>query len=151
MGMEKGNDLARGYLLSRVEVRARLLTRMASVRKALAPYPNLLPVRSGTHLEYLLQDEDTRDHFYSVSIGDASASITIYSKTTPLYFIQEAVLRFLGIIQAIGKDYEVHLPSLYPYLMLALSNQQTRRTLLEAPPARRGIRTSYWRGGLSNS
>ena len=40
------------------------------------------------------------------------------------------------IIQAIGKDYEVHLPSLYPYLMLALSNQQTRRTLLEAPAAK---------------
>jgi hypothetical protein len=131
MTMVKNKDEGKGYLLSRIEVSARLLTRMASVRRALEPYPNLKPVRSGTSLEYLLDDRQVRDHFYLVRIESASATITIYSKATPLYFIQEAVLRFLNIIQVIGRDYEVHLPSLYPYLILALAGQQTRRTLLE--------------------
>lgn len=129
--MEKKDDAMRGYLLSRIEVSARLLTRMASVRRTLALYPNLRPVRSGTCLEYVIDDGEVRDHFYLVRIESTSATLVIYSKTTPLYFIQEAVLRFLNIIQVIGRDYEVRLPGLYPYLILALAGQQMRRTLLE--------------------
>jgi hypothetical protein len=135
--MEKNNDLGKGYLLSRMEVSARLLTRMASVKRTLALYPNLKPLRSGTCLEYLLDDGEARDHFYLIRIDNTSATLAIYSKTTPLYLIQEAVLRFLSIIQTIGRDYEVCLSSLYPYLILALASQQMRRTLLEEPPAQR--------------
>jgi hypothetical protein len=131
MTMVKNKNEGKGYLLSRIEVSARLLTRMASVRRTLALYPNLKPVRSGTCLEYVLDDGEARDHFYLVRIESTFATLAIYSKTTPLYFIQEAVLRFLNIIQVIGRDYEVRLPSLYPYLILALSGQQTRRILLE--------------------
>jgi hypothetical protein len=137
MRMEKKTDLGKGYLLSRIEVSARLLTRMGSVRRTLDLYPNLKPVRSGTCLEYLLDDGEARDHFYLIKIDNTSAKLAIYSKTTPLYFIQEAVLRFLNIIQVIGSDYEVRLSSLYPYLILALASQQMRRTLLEEPPTKR--------------
>lgn len=135
--MKKNNEIGRGYLLSRIEVSARLLTRMSCVKKTLALYPNLKPVRSGTCMEYLLNDGEVKDHFYLIRIDHTSATIAIYSKTTPLYFIQEAVLRFLGIIQAIGRDYEVRLSSLYPYLILALASQPMRRILLDEPPAQK--------------
>lgn len=135
--MERTSDLARGYLVSRMEVGARLLTRMGRIKCALEIYPNLRPVRSGTSLEYVLGDERTKDHFYSVRIERTHASITVYSKTTPLYFLPEALLRFLSVIQVIGKDYEVSMPSIYPYLIMVLANQQLRYALPKEPAPQR--------------
>jgi hypothetical protein len=134
MKMGKNNSNRRGYLQSRMSVGARLATRMSSVKRTLDLYPSLRPIRSGTCLEYLLGDAEGSDHFYSVRLEADRAYLTIFSRTTPVYFIQEAVLRLLSILQTIGKEYEPSFHDLYPYLILALSSQQTRQALLKDPP-----------------
>jgi hypothetical protein len=136
--MEKNNDVRRGYLISRIDFGARLLTRMGNIKKALDVYPNLRLAGSGTTLEYVLGDESAKDHSYLIRIDRTCASITIYSKTTPLYFLQEALLRFLSIIQVISKDYELSMSSLYPYLIMVLANQQMRHALPKEPTVQTG-------------
>jgi len=122
--MEWSSGAAKGYLMSRIEVNSRVITDMDNVKKKLEVYPNLKRTRCGACLNYILGDEETRDHFYTIEINRTNAAIVIYAKITPVYFLQEALLRFLNIMQIVSKDYEIGVAGIYPYFVLALGGKQ---------------------------
>lgn len=113
-----------GYLTSRIVVAARLTSRMSSVKSALESYPSIRPIGEGTSLAYLLNDNETKDHFYSIEFAKDCITLNIYSKQTPVLFFQEALLRLLSLAQITAKYYEVSVSSLYPYLVIAIAGQQ---------------------------
>lgn len=125
------DKIARGCLFSKLQVDARLMTRVASVKKEMGAYPALNLVREGTSLFYEIRCDEKDDHFYSLELGKASVSLTIYSRQNPTFFMQEATLRLLGILQILSGSYEVKIGSLYPYLILALADQQLTRLARE--------------------
>jgi hypothetical protein len=129
-----------GYLLSKLEVKSKLLTSASNMQRKLSAYPNLRQVRHGTVLGYVIEEEPG-SHFYSIELDKARASIAIYSKTTPLYFLDEAIMRFLSIMQIVSKDYEIALSDLYPYLAIALSWQRMKDMFKDEPPAERSENT----------
>lgn len=128
------NRTHQGYLISKLEVKAKLITSMGDIQQKLSIYPNLRQVRRGTLLGYVIEEEHS-NRFYSIELDSAHATIIVYSRTTPLYFLDEALIRLLSILQNISKYYEVTLESLYPYLILALSWQRLGRMLVGGAPA----------------
>jgi biotin operon repressor len=112
------------YLFSRICIDAAICSSMARVKELLKPYPNMRLERDGTSLRYLLERNDACDHFFSLEFEKRSIAITVYSKRTPALFIQEAMLRLLGVIQTLSGCYRVELESLYPYLVMVIAAQQ---------------------------
>lgn len=118
---------ARDCLFSRMQLEAKLLTRIVSVKKELGSYPGLTLVREGTSLLYEIKCEEKDEHFYSLELDREHISLTIYSMQDPVFFLQEATLRMLGILQLLSHVYEVKMNSFYPYLVMILASQQLNR------------------------
>lgn len=114
----------RGKLLfSRIRIDAKLTSNFYRVKELLSQYPNLRLEREGTSLLYMLCDSETQDHFYSFELDREHVSITIYSEGTPALFMQEAVLRLLGLMETLSESYKASLESLYPYLIMTIASQ----------------------------
>ena len=111
------------YLTSRIEAKSRLVTTLKSVEGKLSCYPSMSQTGRGSTLRYALNTEDD-DHFYSIEIGKSSMAICTHSSQSPLYFMHEALLRLLSMMQLLSEDYEVSANDLLPYLVAVLARQQ---------------------------
>ncbi len=120
----KGRANGEVYLTSRIQVEAELSGRMSTLKGCLEAYPGLRLVGEGTSLRYELADEGVGDRFYSIELGKTQISLTICSRQTPVLFMQEAMLRLLAIMQITSEHYKIDISSLYPYLIIAIANQQ---------------------------
>jgi len=112
-----------GYLLSRMAVKARLLTRRSALAGFLSSYPLLRQLRKGTRVAYLV-GEDREDCFYTAEFSDDAVVLTIHSKDSPLYHMQEALLKLLSMLSLLEDFYVPDMRSLYPYLINLLSSYQ---------------------------
>jgi len=119
----------RGYLTSRIEIMAELAGRMSGLKGCLEAYPGLKLVGEGTSLLYELAEEEVSDRFYFIELGKRYIALTICSKQTPVVFMQEAMLRLLAVAQITSKHYRLEISSLYPYLIIAIANQQIRSVI----------------------
>ena len=117
-------DNKKECLFSRIGINATLTSNLAKVRERLKQYPNMKLERDGSYLLYLMQSDAVHDHFFSFEFGKESMAITTYSKSTPVRFLQETVLRLLGMMQALSECYEIKLESLYPYLIMTVAGQR---------------------------
>lgn len=118
-----------GYLMSRIDVAAELSGKMSGLKSCLEAYPGLKLESEGTSLLYELEDDGVGDRFYSVECGKSHIALTIFSKQTPVLFMQEAMLRLLAVAQITSKHYRIDLSSLYPYLVIAMASQQIGRIM----------------------
>ncbi len=121
---KKEVSVGEGYLFSRICVDAGLKSKTSKVKDALEAYHGMQLIEEGTSLKYLLKGSEADDHFYGLELARDLIAITIYSKQTPSSFMQEAMLRLLGIVQTLSDDYEVKVSSLYPYLIMTIAAQQ---------------------------
>ncbi len=112
------------YLFSVISVELTSHPDISAVRDRLGFYPQLRLERSGTALLYTIDQDRGGDHFYTLEVTGSRISLTIYSARTPVFFIQEAVLRMLGMVQTLSGICEIRLESLYPYLIAALTQQE---------------------------
>jgi len=111
-------------LTSRIELPVELRGRISSVKNSLSTYPNLVLVRQGTILEYILTDDEIKDHWYAVELGKKHIALVICSMQTPAIFMREAMLKLLALIQMTAKHYRFEISSLYPYLVMVIASQQ---------------------------
>lgn len=128
------------YLASKMPISAKLLTRLSSVRTKLKSYPGIKLVRNGEVVKYLISDEDD-ERFYTIEFSKDRIVTTVYSGISPLYYMQEAILRTLSILSIIGECYQIDVKSLYPYLINLLANQQVgalERPILQEEQPRNG-------------
>ena len=110
----------KGYLMSRMTVGTKLITSLPSIRKKLASYPHLAMVGDGSSLRYVIETEgDSR--FYVLSIAEDRFVLEIYSKSSPAYFLHEALLRMISFMALLSEDYEFDMRSMFPYLAEGLA------------------------------
>jgi hypothetical protein len=114
----KGN-----YLLSRIPVNARLLAKPSVLASVLSSYPWLRQLKKGSSLKYAV-GEEREDCFYTIEFSKDSVLLTIHSKSSPLYYTQEAMLRILTVFSALEGLYEPDVRSLYPYLINLLASDR---------------------------
>lgn len=128
-----------GYLLSRIPIKARLLARMPLLVGTLENYPWLTQTRKGTSPAYIMGEEE--DRFYTVEFSKDSILLTVHSKGSPLYYMQEAMLRLLGLLSSLEGLYEPDVRSLYPYLVNLLASGQFAQLSerLVSPKQERGL------------
>lgn len=113
------------YLSSRIGIRVKLLTSMAAIRQKLKSYPHLKQVGYGSKLRYVVELENA-DKFYIISLTESEFLFELYSKTSPLYFIQEVLLRIISLAAILSDDCEFGIRDIFPYLVEALANQIPR-------------------------
>ncbi len=109
------------YLLSRIPIKARLLAKLSTLASVLGSYPWLRQIRKGSSLKYAI-GEEREDCFYTIEFSRDSVLLTIHSKSSPLYYTQEALLRILTLFSALEGLYEPDVRSLYPYLINLLAS-----------------------------
>lgn len=114
-----------GYLSSRLPVSAKLLTSMASVKGHMKAYPHMNLLKRGSMLKYMIEEEGSTK-FYLVTFESKSVSLELFSKVSPLYLMQEALLRALSIMAMVSSDYDFDAKSLFPYLIEVLAAQGIR-------------------------
>ena len=112
------------YLFSRIQVDATLHSGIAQIKRVLDSHPGIDLIREGTSLFYTIRFNEGDDHFYSLELDKKCITLTVYSKQTPAFFIQEAMLRMLSFLQILSEIYEVKIESLYPYLIMTIAQQQ---------------------------
>lgn len=105
-----------GYLISKIPVKAKLISSQTKLAKVLGSYLWLRQTREGSNLVYIF-GEERKDCFYTVEFSKSLISLTIHSKSSPLYYSQEALLRILSLLSALEDIYEPDIRSLYPYLV----------------------------------
>ncbi len=121
------------YLFSRICIDADLRTGVGHVKKLLSNYPSMHLIKEGTLLSYSIKNDG--GPFFTVDFEHSRISITVHSKETPSFYLQETVLRLLSILQIVSENYEVKIRSLYPYLIMVLAAQQLRVTQSKKPIA----------------
>ncbi len=112
------------YLFSSISVNAVLISGFAKIKRCLVPYPGMTLERDGTKLLYSMSAAEGEDHFFLLELGKESISMSIYSRLTPMRFIQEAMLRLLGVMQTLSDCYKIEIGSVYPYLIMTIAEQQ---------------------------
>ncbi len=112
-----------GYLSGIISLSAKLLTDLSRANAALSCYPHLKRISNGSTSSYLLRVDGINDRFYIIKVSRGAISITLHSKSSPLYFIKEHLLRSFSIILALSEDYRVDLAPLLPYLIEALNRE----------------------------
>ncbi|MGC8547625.1 MAG: hypothetical protein ACP5MC_01310 [Candidatus Micrarchaeia archaeon] len=126
----KLSDSKSGYLTSRISVKLRLLSSLESIEHKLRNYPGMLLASRGTSLKYVIDQQS--DHFYTFEIAKDRAELVIFSRQTPLFYMQEALLRLMNLL-LIVKDCEVEIESIFPYIIAILARQQISGILASAP------------------
>jgi len=121
------------YLMSRISVKLRLLSSLESTEHKLKNYPGMLLASRGTSLKYVIDQQS--DHFYTFEIAKDKAELDIFSRQTPLFYMQEALLRLMNLL-LIVKDCEVEIGSIFPYIIAILARQQLSGILESAPSGR---------------
>ena len=111
-------------LVSKIKVRANLVSNIREVKRKLKSYPGLEQVKDGNTPSYMLRCNKSEERFYTLELDSGSVSINIYSSSSPIYFLQEAVLRLLSVMELTKKEYEFYFEDLYPYLILVLAREQ---------------------------
>ncbi len=110
-------------LISRIPVRARLRGRLSGLAGVLRSYPWLVQTGKGSSLRYRI-GEDRQDCSYEVEFSADRILLTVHSKASPAYHMQEAMLRILSICSSLEGLYEPDIRSLYPYLINLLASGQ---------------------------
>lgn len=110
--------------MSKIKVRANLISSIRSVKHKLKFYPGLEQVKDGNMPSYMLKCNKSEERFYTLELDKESISMSIYAHTSPMYFLREAVLRLLSVMELIKKEYEFYFEDLYPYLILVLAREQ---------------------------
>ena len=126
---QEGNKLLnkqlRNYLMSSFCINARVISSIAAIRKKLESYPGLSLIAQGTSLKYELSS-GASDYFYVLELGKNSLCFFIYSLSSPLYLLHDALLKLLNVLVILYDDYFVDVRSLFPYLAAVLARQQYR-------------------------
>lgn len=117
-----GTGVGPGYLISRIPLKARSVFGISAIRKRLGLYPSLTPLSYGTSLRYALGSMQS-DHFYLLAFSREGILLEVYSKTSPLYLLGDALLRLLSVLALLEGLCSVELESLYPYMIWALGRQ----------------------------
>ncbi len=114
----------KGYLISRISMKARLLGNLKNVESLINQYPCNEKISGGSSLKYLIrEDEKASERFYIVDLGKSFINFSTFSSTSPLNCIEESLARLLTIISTLGDNYEVEVKNLFPYLIYALMRQ----------------------------
>lgn len=111
------------YKISKIEVKSRLSCKLSDLRKILNNYPGLIPISYGSIIKYKLLDQN-KEYFYTLEISRNSISVTINSGSSPVYYMQEALLRLLSVLSVLEEFCEVDIRSLYPYLINVFSSSK---------------------------
>ena len=106
-----------------MRVDATLATGMAEVKRRLECHPGLSMVGNGSRVRYHVAGDNEKDHFYVVELGAGYMAIETYAKSSPVYFMQEALLRLVAISSLLRDDYTMQLQSLFPYLVGVLAGR----------------------------
>jgi len=104
-------------------INARVISSIAAIRKKLESYPGLSLIAQGTSLKYELSS-GAPDYFYVLELGKNSLCFFIYSLSSPLYLLHDALLKLLNVLVILYDDYFVDVKSLFPYLAAVLARQQ---------------------------
>jgi hypothetical protein len=121
--MRRANRL-KGSILSRIELKATLSSGLAEVKEALSCYPGLVLKTSKSKLRYEIGGEELADRHYVIEFTDNALVIELYSSVSPLYFINEMLVRLISISSILKDHYTIKFDELVPYLIEALSTQQ---------------------------
>ncbi|MEM3839405.1 MAG: hypothetical protein QXF01_02395 [Candidatus Micrarchaeaceae archaeon] len=111
-----------GFLTGRMSMNAKLVTSIGSIKRKLSHYPSLSLIAEGSSLRYML-NHDSESRFYILSITREDVALELFSRTPPIYFINEALLRLLSFAAVLSEDLEFDMRSIFPYLIEALSSQ----------------------------
>ncbi|MGC8676103.1 MAG: hypothetical protein ACP5T3_01115 [Candidatus Micrarchaeia archaeon] len=99
--------------------------KLSAIASALANYPGMVQVGTGTMLKYELRpDSQNPDHFYVLEITRNSMALFTFSKSSPVYFMQEALLRLVSVLSLLDGVCTAELSGIYPYLISVLARQQ---------------------------
>lgn len=123
-------------MISIMPLKARLKVSTSTLRQTLKLYPGFRELSYGTVLRWLLENGPD-DRFYIVEFSKNLITITLHSRASPLYYMQEVLLKTLSIISLLIDSYDLEISSLYPYLINILaSNQlsQLRDKVIEKGP-----------------
>ncbi|MCL4364788.1 MAG: hypothetical protein M1569_04005 [Candidatus Marsarchaeota archaeon] len=112
-----------GYLSSIISLCAEQRTSVAKAMATLSCYPNIKKVSEGSTPSYLVNIDGVYDRFYIVKICKDRIVVTLNSRSSPLYFIKEHILRSLSIIMVLSDDYKVDMSGLIPYVVEALNRE----------------------------
>ncbi len=113
-----------GWLFSRMQVNARLTSKLKSIKELMEAYPGRQLAREGSSLVYSLDPGEPGDHFYLAEFGKDSISLEVHSRSSPVSYIGEATLVMLSLLSLTADKYETDLGSLYPYLLLSISGRR---------------------------
>lgn len=111
-------------LVSKIKVRATLLTDLKRLKDALGYYPNLKQVSRTRRLSYEIEDSELMDIHYTLEFADEWIAIELHSSVSPFYFLNEMLVRLIGIIAFLKEHYTIVLDDLAPYLIESLSMRQ---------------------------
>ncbi len=113
----------RGYLMSRLRLEGKLHN-TGRLEQLLELYPMLHCVGYGNELRYFIDEPDISSRFYIAEFCDKGIAIEIYSKSTPLMFLREGMLRMLSLASFVGTVYEFDIKSIFPYLIDILAKDK---------------------------
>lgn len=116
------------HLISRIEIAARLKTRIPDVERVLSCYPALVQTRQGSAASYLIEDKNP-DRKFGIELLPGSVAIIIYSWSSPFYYTGEAVAILISILAILKEHYDPEIKDLYPYLISSFLPERARRKL----------------------
>lgn len=109
------------YIFSKVSISGRALSSLEEIKISLLDHPGVSLMYSGEILRYSIKTQDFTDRYFILEISKSNISITIYSATSPVFFLKEAILKLLLILSFIKAYYSIELSEFYPFIMEILS------------------------------
>ncbi len=110
------------YLNSAIIVRAEAKCRLSTIEKAMEGYPSARAIRRGTSLLYSIEEDS--DRCYEIELSQSYMRLGIFSESSPLYFMKDAMLKLLSICSFLQGKYSVDISSIFPYLIELLADGQ---------------------------
>ncbi|MDE1768080.1 MAG: hypothetical protein KGH62_01810 [Candidatus Micrarchaeota archaeon] len=112
------------YLRSRLVLKASILVKMDDLRSKMDAYPHCKLLGYGESLKYIVKSEG-EDQFYIIELAKSAIIFDSYTINSPLYSMNEMLLRIISIALLLNNDYSIEANTLLPYVLNAISRQPT--------------------------
>ena len=109
------------YIFSKVSIAGRPLSSLEEIKLSFSDHPGLSLMYSGESLRYSIKTQGFTDRYFILEICKENIYIIIYSATSPIFFLKEAVIKLLLILSFIKPNYSIELSDFYPFIMEILS------------------------------
>lgn len=113
--------LSERRILMRLPVRARLKISIVELRNLLRKYPGLRQFSHGKRASYYF---DATNELIVFHFLEDSIIYEIYSSSSPVYLLREALLRLFGVVIFLQDAYDLFPESIFPYVVSELSKQE---------------------------